>query len=258
MSDPMNPAAPAARSRPSSVTISSYLLILVAVLQVIGLIIALSVLNATREAYKEAFAGTNMADRAGSFATLTLIGTAVVGLLVAIGLVVLAMLNNRGKNASRIVTWVLGGLFLCCSGIGLALSAAGNAIGMNNTNGTNAPDQAEVQRILNEHLPGWYGPVTTTISIIALLSLLIALILLALPRSNEFFRRPQPAWEPPLPGSTYPGYPQAGGPGAPAPGEQPGYQPPMPPPGGPGTQPPPGGYQPPPPSGYQPPNPPSR
>ncbi|HEX7745177.1 MAG TPA: hypothetical protein VF462_07945 [Micromonosporaceae bacterium] len=253
MSDPMNPAAPAARERPSSVTISSYLLMLVAALQVIGLIVALSVIGATREAYKQAFAGTNMADQAETIATASLIGGAVLGLLVAIALVVLAILNNRGKNASRIVTWVLGGLFVCCLGGALIVNAAGNAFGVNNADGANAPDQAEVQRVLNEHLPSWYRPVSTTISVIALLALLTALILLALPRSNEFFRKPQAAWEPPAPGSAYPGYPPAGGPGG-APGQQPGYQQPgyqqpgyqqpMPPPGGPGSQPP-GGSQPP-------------
>jgi hypothetical protein len=259
VSDPMNPAAPGARTRPGIVTVSSYLLILVAALQVIGLVIALSVLGATREAYKEAFADTDMANQAETFATLTLVGMAVIGLLVAVGLIVLAMFNNRGKNASRIVTWVLGGLFLCCSGVGLALSAAGNAIGMNNANNANAPDQAEIQRALDERLPGWYGPVSTTLAIVSLLALLVALILLALPSANQFFRRPQPAWEPPLPGSSYPGYPPSSGPGDQSGYQQPyggqsGYQQPyggqpgypQPYGGEPGSQPPHGGSQPPP------------
>lgn len=254
MSDPMNPAAPAARERPSTVTISSYLLMLVAALQVIGLIVALSVAGPTREAYKEAFAGTEMAEQATTFATAALIGTAVVGLLVAIALVVLAILNNRGKNPSRIVTWVLGGLFLCCSGAGLVIGATG-AFGMDGGNRANGPDQATVQRAIDKHLPDWYQPVSKTLGVIALLALLTALILLALPRSNEFFRRRQAAWEPPVPGSQYPGYPPSAGPGG-APGQQPGYQQPgyqqpMPPPGG---QP---GAQPPPPGGSQPPYPPS-
>jgi hypothetical protein len=240
----MNPAAPAARNRPTSVTVSSYLLILVAVLQVIGLGVALSVLNATREAYKEAFAGTSMADQAETFAVGTLIVTAVIGLLVAAGLIVLALINNRGKNASRIVTWVLGGLYVCCQGVGLAFSAAGSAVGMNNSDNANAPSQEEIRRVLDERLPSWYEPVSLALGVITVLALLAALILLALPSSNEFFRRPQTtAWEPPVPGSSYPGYPPPGGPGAP--GGQPGYQQPY---GGqPGSPPPPaGGSQPPP------------
>lgn len=241
MSDPTNPVAPAAKARPSSVTISSYLLFLVAAIQVIGFIVALSVLGTIRTVYEEAFAGTNMAGSAGTVGTVSIIGAAVVGLLIAVGLVVLGTLNNRGKNASRIVTWVLGGLFLCCSGAGLAISGAGSTMNMGSTGGANVPDQAAIQRMLEARLPGWYTPVTITLSVISLIALLVALILLALPASNEFFRKRPAAWEPPMPGSTYPGYPQSGSPGYP-PSADPGYpqtNPPTNPPGGPSAPPPP-------------------
>jgi hypothetical protein len=246
VSDPTNPAASAARERPSSVSVSSYLLMLVAALQVINLVIAGLFFGDVRDAYKQAYAGTEVANQAETIGSIAAIGGAVIGLLVAAGLVILALLNNRGKNPSRIVTWVVGGLFLCCSGLGLASSALVDRVGMNNAN-TNGPDPAELQRALDERLPNWYQPVTTTIGVLSVLSLLTALILLALPRSNEFFRRPQPTWEPPVPGSGYPGYPPAGGQGG-----QPGYQQPygdqpgwQPPPGGGGSQPPPGSPNPP-------------
>ncbi|MEV1288372.1 hypothetical protein [Micromonospora sp. NPDC049679] len=216
MSEQTSPAASPARARPSSVTVSSYLLYLVAALQVIGVAVALSVLGTFQKVYKEAFAGTDMAGGEG-FATATIVGTAVFGLIVAIALVVLAIFNNRGKNASRIATWVVGGLFVCCSGAGLALNAAGSA--MSGTSGStgNGPDQAEVQRRLEEALPSWYTPVSTILGVISVIALLVALILLALPASNEFFRKPQQMWEPPVPGSayppppgsTYPSYPSA-------------------------------------------------
>jgi hypothetical protein len=228
VSDPRNPAAPA-KVRPGSVTISSYLLFLVAALQVVGLVLALSVLNETRDVYEEAFAGTDLANQAGTIGTVSLIAGASVGLIVAVGLVVLAILNNRGKNPSRIVTWVLGGLFLCCAGAGLALSAAGSAVNMGQGGNADAPDQAEIQRMLEERLPSWYMPASTAISVLAMIALLVALILLALPASNEFFRRPQTTWEPPVPGSTYPGYPPAD-PGYPQSGPSgPQSQPPTPP-----------------------------
>jgi hypothetical protein len=226
----MNPAAPAARVRPSSVTISSNLLFLVAALQVVGLIVALSVLGTMSDVYKEAFRGTQMEDQAGTIGTVTVIATAGVGLVVAIGLMVLALLNNRGKNPARIVTWVLGGLYVCCAGFGLVSSAAGNAMNMGQSSDPNVPSQSEIQRMLEEQLPSWYTPTSTTISVVALIALLVALILLALPASNEFFRKPQVAWEPPVPGSTYPAYPQTY-PGYPQTG--PGY-----PPSGPPSQPP--------------------
>jgi hypothetical protein len=145
----------------------------------------------------------------------------VVGLLFAIAFVVLAIFNNRGKNASRIVTWVLGGISLCCSGVSLAGSAFSSSMNFDSGD-SDVPDASEIQRRLEDALPGWYMPVTITIAVISLLALLVALILLALPPSNAFFRKPAPVWEPPVPGAAYPGYPpvtQAPAPGAPpAPG----------------------------------------
>ncbi|MFI6758339.1 hypothetical protein ACIBF5_04235 [Micromonospora sp. NPDC050417] len=248
MSD-LNPsAAPVARPRPSTVTIAGYLLYLVAGLQVVQLVLSLSVLDTFNDVFDEAYAGTDMADAGAAAGTAGLIGGAVVGLVVAAGLVVLALLNNRGKNPARIVTWVLGGLFFCCSVAGLGLTAAGNALAPSSTD-TNAPDQAEIQRLLDERLPGWYNPLTLTLSVITILALLTALILLALPPSNEFFRKQQPVWEPPVPGAAYPAYPQAGYPQS-GPPQQYGPPPTYPTPGDPAQQygPPPGEATPPPPA----------
>lgn len=224
MSDP-NPAAPPVKARPSTVTISSYLLFLTAALQVVGLIVALSVTGTMQQVYEDAYAGTDM-ESVGTLTTVTTIAGAIFGLLVAAGLVVLALLNNRGKNPSRIVTWVLGGIYLCCSGGGLALGAAGSALTPDTTGiDSNMPDPAQVQRDLEAALPGWYDPVNLLLGVVTVLALLAALILLALPPSNEFFRKPAVAWEPPvpggvppMPGGAYPSYP-------PVPGTPPGPPP---------------------------------
>ncbi|MFK3982717.1 hypothetical protein ACI2K4_20360 [Micromonospora sp. NPDC050397] len=210
MSDPYPTTASAARPRPGTVTIAGYLLYAVAAVQLIQLIISLTQSSTFGDVYDEALAGTEAADAAGAFSTGFLIGGAVISLLVAVGLVVLALLNNRGKNAARIVTWVLGGIFFCCSAAGLGLGAAGNALTPSSSSDPNVPDQAEIQRMLDDRLPGWYDPVTTLLSVVTVVAVLVALILLALPPSNEFFRKAQPVWEPPAPGSAYPGYPQAG------------------------------------------------
>jgi hypothetical protein len=203
------------------VTISSYLLILYAVLQVIGMIVALSMLGKTQDVYRDLYAGTS-AEGTEAIATVAGVGGAIIGLLFAVGFVVLALLNNRGKNVSRIVTWSVGGVAVCCAGLGLAGSALTGSMGSSSTG--DAPSPAEIQRRLDEVLPSWYGPVTITVSVLGLLALLAALVLLALPPSNAFFRKPQAtSWEPPMPGSTYPGYPQA----TPAyPSADPGYPPP--------------------------------
>jgi len=238
VSDP-NPAAPPVKARPSTVTISSYLLFLIAALQLVGLIVALSVMGTMQQVYEDAYAGTDM-EAVSTFTTISLIAGAIFGLLIAAGLVVLALLNNRGKNPSRIVTWVLGGIFLCCSGGGLALGAAGSALPTGPTStDPNMPDPAQVQRDLEAALPGWYEPVNLLLGVVTVLALLAALILLALPPSNDFFRKPAVAWEPPvpgggygvppMPGGNYPSYPAA--PGAPpAAGPPPPATPPGPPP----------------------------
>ncbi|MEU0155471.1 hypothetical protein [Micromonospora fulviviridis] len=225
------------RARPGVVTVSSWLLILVAVIQVLNLIVTLSTLGTVRDVLKDAYAGTS-AEQAGDIAYAFSLGAAVLTLLLAVGLVVLALLNNRGKNASRITTWVLGGVLLCCTGGGLLNGVSGGFTGGGSTNG-DMPSGQEIQRRLEDALPSWYGPVTLLLGLVSLLALLAALILLALPKANEFFRKPKAAWEPPVPGAAYPaqpGYPQAPGypatpgyPGQPAPG-----QPGQPAPGHPG------------------------
>ncbi|MEU4677351.1 hypothetical protein [Micromonospora sp. NPDC023737] len=218
-----SPSTPA-RSRPGVVTISSYLLILFAVLQLVGLIITLSTIGTIRDVMRDAYASTDpdMADAVSGITYAVGIGGAIFALLLAAGLVVLALLNNRGKNGSRITTWVLGGIMVCCTGGNLAGGAAGGFTGGATSGASgNAPSPDEIQRQVDAALPGWFAPLSTAISLIAVLALLAALILLALPKANEFFRKPQPAWEPPTPGAAYPGYPQ--GPGQPGYPQVPGY-----------------------------------
>lgn len=244
MSELTNPQP--AKARPGAVTASSYLLYLAAALQVLSLIMMLAVFSDVQSAYEAAFEGTDL-DGAATVATAALVGSALFGLLVAVGLVVLAILNNRGKNPARIVTWVVGGIYLCCAGFSLMGNALGGAVGAGPSGGGNVPDQEEIQRRLDETMPSWFEPVNTLLSVISLLALLVALILLALPAANEFFKRPAPAWEPPLPGSSYPTapgsayptYPPSAGPPTtpPAPGTTPPAAPPPTPPAGPGSSP---------------------
>jgi hypothetical protein len=231
VSDPTYPG----RVRPSTVTVSSYLLYLVAAIQVISFLVNLSVLGTFQRVYRDAFAGTNQPAVGETVATVTLIGGSALSLLLGLVIAALAMMNNRGRNGSRITTWVLGGIFLCCTGFGLVGALAGNSMNFGSANNGNGPDPAEVQRRLEAGLPGWYNPVSTVLGVVSLLALLGALILLALPASNEFFRKPAPGVEPGLPGGTY------GDPSYPAYPNYPAYppgEPPLPPP--PGTPPPPG------------------
>ncbi|MEV4536785.1 hypothetical protein AB0J82_23670 [Asanoa sp. NPDC049518] len=194
---------------PGTVRISSYLLYAVAAIEVVSLLVTLATLSSLRQALTDAYAGTELAESGDTVALVVAVGGSIVALLVAIGLVVLGFLNMRGKNAARIVTWVVGGLFLLCCGAGQALNAAGSSMGAD-TSGANVPDQADVQAKIDAAMPGWYNPVNTVLAIVPILLVLVALILLALPASNQWFKPRAAAWEPPtpgypvMPGSSYP------------------------------------------------------
>jgi hypothetical protein len=248
---------PVDRVRPSTVTISSYLLYFVAILQLISMITVFAVLNDYRRVYEEAFEGTEAEGMGGTIGAISLVAIGVIGVLVAAVLVILATFNNRGRNGSRITTWILGGIWFCCSGFGLLSNALGSSMNFGSSSDPNVPDQEEITRRLEEVLPGWFTPVSIIIGVLTVLALLAALVLLALPASNAFFRKQPAGWEPPVPGSAYPQVP-----GYPTSPYQPGEPPlPPPPPGGNPPAGPPPGYNPPggnppggnPPGGYPPP-----
>ncbi|MGC4781896.1 hypothetical protein [Micromonospora zamorensis] len=219
-----------ARQRPSIVSISSYLLFLFLACQVISLIITLSTIGKTRDALRDAYAGSNVenADQVGDVFYAIGLGSAILVLLLAVVLGVLALFNNQGRNGARITTWIVGGIMVCCVGGGLLSNAAGGFTAGGET-GANGPSSEEVQRRLEEALPSWATAVSLLLGVISLISLLAALILLAMPKANAFFRKPTAAWEPPTPGASYqapgqPGYPQAPGqPGYPQSSGEPGY-----------------------------------
>jgi hypothetical protein len=212
------------------VSISSYLLFLFLACQVISLIITLSTIGKTRDALRDAYAGSNVenADQVGDVFYAIGLGSAILVLLLAVVLGVLALFNNQGRNGARITTWIVGGIMVCCVGGGLLSNAAGGFTAGGET-GANGPSSEEVQRRLEEALPSWATAVSLLLGVISLISLLAALILLAMPKANAFFRKPTAAWEPPTPGASYqapgqPGYPQAPGqPGYPQAPGQPGY-----------------------------------
>ncbi len=206
----VNPQQPV-RVRPGVVTISSYLLIFYAVLTLTETVIGLTTLGTVRDIYRDAYAGTE-AEGTEGVVVFVFVAMSMVGLLFAAGLVVLALLNNRGMNTARIITWVVGGIALCCTGVGLALSAANSAVGGETSD--DVASQEEIDRRLAEALPSWQEPVLTLTATLGAIAVLVALILLALPKSNEFFRKPQQQWEPPVPGTAYPMAP--GGPVYPA------------------------------------------
>lgn len=197
------PQAPAPRTRPATVTVAGLLMLLVALSAVIYLVASVAVLGAMTDAFEEALIDTDLEGSGGLLAATTLL-SGVVYLLFGLTLAILTIFNNRGRNGARITTWVVGGVALCCGGlslISLAVPDLGTA-GMGDQ--ANGPDPEELERLLTENLPGWFEPVTIATSVVGVLALAAALLLLALPPSNEFFRKPPEPFEP------APGYPPVG------------------------------------------------
>ena len=215
MTDPMYPGLPAPRSRPTVVTISSYLLYASVAASTIGALLSLTTVGTIRDVYADLYDDTASAGMESVLVAASVIGV-VINILFAAGMAILAIYNNRGKQTARIITWVLGGFFLCCNGFGLLGNAATSGMNLDAGN-TGGPSPREVETRLSDALPGWFTPISTLLTLLVVLALLGAVILLALPAANAYFR-PQPAaWDPMMP---YPAYP---GQQPPYPGQQPPY-----------------------------------
>lgn len=185
--------------RPTAVSVACWLLYLVAALQVMGAVLSLAYAGRIQRALLDAYRDAPTTGVSSVYLFGAVLGAAVV-LLLAVGLVVLGILDGRGRNPARIVTWVVAGLGICCTGYAGVSSALRGSLGLTENRAANGPDPSEVVDAIRNAVPGWYFPLTTTLNIVALLSLIAIIILLALPASNAFFRRStEPVWQPPLP-----------------------------------------------------------
>lgn len=184
-------------TRPATVTLSVYLLWLAAAMQFVDGVAALATYEDTKHGYQNAYAGTDMASQVHTL-TLSIVSGAVLSLLLAAMLAALGGLTGRGNRVGRILVWTLGGMTLCCGVFGLSFGAFSKGV-YDSSRGTNPnlPSAGRVRDALNAAQPGWYGPLTTTAAIIGILAIVLAIILLALPASNPYFRRAEQEWAPP-------------------------------------------------------------
>lgn len=182
------------RSRPGVVTAAVWLIYLVALLMMVSAAMALMVAGAMRDAYEQAFAELAERESAVIVSVAIAVGSAIVMLLLAVGLVILGYLDGKGRNGARITTWVLAGLSVCCLGYG-AISEIGGALGNAGTSGDTI-DGEDVRIAMEEHLPAWYTPAATAMDLVALVVSLLVIVLLAMPAANAFFRKPQPTGQP--------------------------------------------------------------
>ncbi|HLU32501.1 MAG TPA: hypothetical protein VKZ74_00555 [Natronosporangium sp.] len=248
------PPADPQRDRPATVTLASLLLVLVTGASLAYLGGRIGITGIVLDALDREYAGTPVGDYTG-VVVATLYLDAAVYVLFGLVLGVFGPLLLAPRNGVRIATWVVGALGSCCG----VFSLLGAAFGFLTGTFTEPPDATaqEFELIWEESLPVWYQPVNIGAPLVGVLALLGAMVLLALPASNEFYRKPARAAAPPYPPPYQPGYPPPGPPGIPAqgappPGPPPGMPPPppgippqgpppgMPPPGVPPQAPPPG------------------
>jgi hypothetical protein len=211
------PASPGPKRRPAVVTAAGYLLFLVAVLLIINAVLPLPSLSKVTNAYREVYANSTnpTPDTAATAAEVGQVIGTVIAVLLGVLFFVLGSLNLGGKQPARILTWVFGGLGVLCTGCGIAGAGLSGRL----TSGTNTSgvDIKTVNDHVNAARPSWLTPVSTIVSVIALLALIAVIIMLAMPQSNAYFRKEQPAFDPAFPNLPYPPAP-GGGTASPGPG----------------------------------------
>jgi hypothetical protein len=187
------------KRRPATVTAASALLYLCALIEVVALVLSVLAFSRYSSVLNQQFAGTPEAQLMNTGIVIGLIIGAVIPALFAIGTAVLGLLVSKGRQPARIVTWVLAGISVLCYGCQLGGAALSSSL--NGVAGTTTPQAEAIQQRLAESIPAWQTAVATVTTVIVLLALVAVIILLALPASNDFFRKEQEVWVPP----TWPG-----------------------------------------------------
>ncbi|MEV4704459.1 hypothetical protein [Actinoplanes sp. NPDC049316] len=164
----MHLAPPVPPRSPAGVRFSSALLFGVGGLSLLSAVVELVFVNTDLSVYRDAYTGGT----GSGFGSLV---SATFDILFAGGAAVLAVLNGLGRKNARVTTYVLGGIFLVCGGLGTlrdpfhrpAAPAGGGAF---------------------EHaMPFVYGISTGALDALTVLAALVALVLLAVPSANRFF-----------------------------------------------------------------------
>lgn len=214
---------PGPRTRPGSVTAVVWTQILTAALLVISGIALFATMSSVEDTVTQelmndpelADSGLTV-DNLSSIMTFTFALIAGVYVVMAVFYVVLALLVNKGKRPARILSWILSGIGLLCCGIGGIIGQLGSMT--TSVNGQEYEDEAT--QAIEEATPAWVNAVDWITLIVLIVGSLLIIILLAVPASNEFFRKDE------APMGPYPGQPPYGQPGQPGPGQPGPGQPP--------------------------------
>jgi hypothetical protein len=152
--------------RPSTVTLAAAALVGEAVLLLVGAVASIAFSDSIKKA-GDSYAAAHGGASSNSYGANTAFSI-FFGLIFAIALVGLALGNLRGVNVVRIITWVVCGLLICCLGFSTILSAV----------------------VLGKYLSGGYLAYAYIVGFLQLVGYIATVVLLALPASNVYFRRP--------------------------------------------------------------------
>ncbi len=166
--------------RPAPVTAARALLALVAVLPLLSALLGLVVLDELRRAYIASFGGVRGADEAGG----AVVGGVLACTLVLVAYAVPALLLGRPRNWVRVVVWVLTPVGVGCLAPGVFGGSSVSLPRWLSPGGSSS----EVTSSIAELTPGWYVPVTVSLAGLAVLGVVGAAVLLAVPASSAYFR----------------------------------------------------------------------
>ncbi|HEY3501325.1 MAG TPA: hypothetical protein VGN37_00910 [Actinocatenispora sp.] len=172
----MPPAPPAPAGRPTTVTAAVGAMMAAVVVSLVSVAVSVVAMPKIVDGFDN-MAGAADTGTMKSIFKFSQVFSIVLYLLVAILIVFLAIGNLRGKQGTRIATWVVSGLFLLCGVCGTLSTLSGAGY----TSGTSTGD-------IYNAIP-WYRPVSLVVTLLLLLTHGAVILLLALKPSNEFFQR---------------------------------------------------------------------
>lgn len=194
------------RQRPATVTLAGCGQFAILALAVLSSIASFALIGRITSAVDERISGEDLGRGVdpqtliGVMRAVLVLGI-VLGLVIPILLAVFGAVHMRGKNWARVTTWVLAGIGICCGLFGLAgIGGTADLTMKTQTNGNDELANAIQDAIASVDIPGWIQPVQAVSAVLTLLLYIAVVVLLALPASNEFFRKlpPEPHGLPPI------------------------------------------------------------
>jgi len=188
---------PAARTRPGSVTFAVWLQILLAAFLLASTVVSY-LYGADSQAAAEAelqAQGVPLSDLPQGTTFEPGVGSLAFNVVIAAGLIVLALLNAAGKRPARVITWIVQPIVLVCGAFG-ALSqlflATVLEYGIENSGVESDIDVAAVVDAVYGAYPAWTDIVSYGVLALSTLGSILVIVLLAVPASNAYFAKAEP------------------------------------------------------------------